>query len=467
MSRKGVIMKVSTFPSRSVRWSVVACTSVLLLMLSAFPAAAAAGDLDPTFGTGGIVLTNPGDFGWSTQIVIQPDGKIVAAGKDGGSSDSKFAVLRYNTDGSLDTTFGAAGTGIVIMDFVDKSEARGITLQPDGKIVAVGYEGADYAVIRLNADGTLDSTFGTGGIVTTDIEGQDSARSAIVRSDGTILVSGWSTSQTNGQDFSIVRYTANGSLDTRFGAGTGKVFTDFGGDDQSRAMVLQKDSKIVVGGYSKIGTGESATFQFALIRYFQAGRVDTSYGPNGDGEVLTDLNSGLPANVIRAMVIQPDGKVVVGGYVSTGGGLPRTTRSLDPDIEAPPGLPGELAIARYNVNGTLDATFGATGPGWTITDFGGSDHGRGLAMTADLKFVLAGNTSNVRGTNNSFAVARYNNNGSLDTTFGTGGMVSTDLGGTGDGARDVKIDANGNYVAAGISGGNTGFLIGLARYLSS
>ena len=456
------------------RLGSLALAGAALLVITAIPALATPGALDPTFGNGGIVTTNAGNGSWSTQIAIQSDGKIVAAGKDGGGSNSQFLVARYNGDGSLDTTFGPNHDGIYILgNGIDKSEARAVAIQSDGKILAAGYQGADYMVVRLNPDGSLDPTWGGTGIVITDISGQDSARSVIPLASGKVLVSGWSVGATTGQDFSIVRYRPDGSLDLPFGGtGTGTATTDFGGNDQARGMVVQSNGSIVVGGYSKTGTGTDAVYDFALVRYLRGGRVDTTYGPNGNGEVLTNLNAtaGM-TNVIRAVVIQPDGKVVAGGYVGVGGGLSAPAGSaLDVDDGRPPSAPAapaDWAIARYKMNGSLDPTFGTSGPGYTITDLGSSDHCRGLAMTAAGQFVTAGNTSNASGDNDDFAIARYNHDGSLDTSFGitAPGWTQTEIGGTADGARDVKIDANGNYVADGISGGFNGFLIAMARYL--
>jgi uncharacterized delta-60 repeat protein len=439
--------------------------SSLMFGLQVLPAYAAAGDLDITFGTGGKVTTNPGAKGWGNQLAIQGDGKILLTGFSGRAPLQDFALLRYNVNGSLDTTFGPNHTGIVTYDNAGKKdEARAIAIQPDGKILIGGYSGADYALLRYNSDGTLDATFGTGGIVITDIFAQDSIRAILLQPDGKIVAAGFS-GQYLAHDFSLARYNANGTLDATFGTG-GTVRTDFGADEQSRGAVLQADGKFVVAGYSKSGTGGTAFYQFAVARYNSNGSLDTTFGPDGTGKVLTSLDP--QASVIRAIVLQPDGNYIVCGYTGGGGGLPSRTAPSDPDIEVKQ-LGGDYTVARYLTNGTLDPSFGTTGTGYNTVDLGGNDHARGCALQTDGKIVLGGSTSDALDTNENFGIVRYNPDGTLDTTFGVGGIVRTDFRGKQDGARDVKIDSSGRIVAAGIAGAvaGGGFLMALARYLGS
>ncbi len=215
----------------------------------------------------------------------------------------------------------------------------------------------------------------------------------------------------------------------------------------------------------KTGTGGSAFYQFALARYNANGVLDTTFGTAGTGKVLTSLNP--QASVIRAIVLQPDGNYVVCGYLGGGGGLaPKAVVPTDPDLEDQ-GISNFVA-ARYLTNGTLDPSFGTSGPGYSETDLGGFDHGRGCALQPDGKIVLGGNTSDPTDTNENFGIVRYNPDGTLDSTFGSGGIVTpTDFGGSKDGARDVKIDASGRILAAGIAGpvANGGFNMALARYV--
>lgn len=433
-----------------------ASLTVALLFALVLPADAAAGDLDTTFSGDGIVVTNPGDHGWGNQIAIQKDGKILVGGYENNEMPlRKFAVVRYNTDGTLDSTFGNGG--IVTTDVTDGGDhARAIVLQKDGRFILGGQADFDFGLVRYNTDGSLDTTFGTGGIVTTNINGEDAIRALLVRNDGKIVAVGYS-GQVGTRNFSVARYFPNGTLDTTFGTG-GTTTIDFGNEEQSRGAAIVTGGKLVIAGYTKIGTGDTANWNWAVCRLLLNGSLDTTFGGSGTGKVVTDLGAG---DVIRALVVQTDGMLVVSGYTGLGGGAPAVGPG-DPDIEAPQGA-GDWAVGRYTANGTLDTTFGTGGV--TITDFGGSDHARGVALQSDGKIVAAGNARG--GTKDEFAVARYNTDGTLDTTFGGGdGMVITDLGAS-DGARDVKIQADGKIVAAGISGGVGGYDIAVARYLAS
>jgi uncharacterized delta-60 repeat protein len=239
------------------------------------------GTLDTTFGTNGKVTTSIGSgsvYDYAYALGIQPVGmsdvKIVVAGYSSNGSKYNFALVMYNTDGSLDTGFGAALTGIVttsIGSSYDAAHALGI--QSDGtsdfKIVVAGSSanGSKYnfALVRYNKDGSLDTTFGNNGIVTTPIGSNFDAAYAlgIQPADGSIVAAGYSGNGSN-YDFALVKYNTNGSLDTGFGAG-GIVTTPIGNDDDKAfALGIQPaDGRIVVAGYSLIGSNDD----FALVRY--------------------------------------------------------------------------------------------------------------------------------------------------------------------------------------------------------
>jgi uncharacterized delta-60 repeat protein len=458
-------MNSRLLPVRSVRKQLfTACSVALLFVVSVpLPARAAAGDLDSTFGDGGEVVTLMPDRGWADQIAIQPDGKLVVSGFDGKDNVTDFGIVRYNTDGSLDTTFGPDGTGIVITDFGGQDYARAVILQPDGKILAGGSGANDFAMARYSTDGTLDPTFGVGGKVTTDFAGsQDVIRGLVLQPDGKIVAAGFSGTNAN-FNFALARYNSDGSLDTTFGT-NGLLTTDFGAVDEGRGVVLQADGKIVVAGLTR----QSVTVgDFALARYLANGTLDTTFGTGG--KLTTDFGA---YEVARAIVLQPDGKIVAGGYSGCcGGGLPRTGQG-DADLAADglaPVSESDYAVARFNSDGSLDTTFGPDHTGKVTTDLGNTaDHARGVALQADGKIVLAGNSETLTDpTVDHFSLARYNTDGTLDTTFGTSGVVLTEIGsGQQQGARDVKVQADGKIVTAGIiqaTGG--GFNFALARYL--
>jgi uncharacterized delta-60 repeat protein len=402
-----------------------------------------AGDLDTTFDGDGKVTT---DFGGNLydraySAAIQTDGKIVVAGYssgEGGSSVHDFALARYNSDGSLDTTFD--GDGKVTTDFGgDFDGAYSVAIQGDGKIVVAGesYNGSkqfDFALARYNSNGSLDITFDGDGKVLTNFGGFDTARSVAIQSDGKIVVAGESYDGSN-RNFALARYNSDGSLDTTFDD-DGKVTTDFGENlyDRAYSAAIQTDGKIVVAGSS----ADSINEVFALARYNTNGSLDTTF--DGDGKVTTDF--GIDETLI-SVAIQTDGKIVVAGS---------TADSVNDDF----------ALARYNSDGSLDTTFDDDGK--VTTDFGGNlyDRAYSAAIQTDGKIVVAGYSSGEGGSSvHDFALARYNSDGSLDTTFDGDGKVTTDFGGDlYDSAYSVAIQSDGKILVAGQSKGD----FALSRY---
>ncbi|TMA81131.1 MAG: hypothetical protein E6J77_17415, partial [Deltaproteobacteria bacterium] len=235
-----------------------------------------AGALDPTFGSGGKVLTDLGGNDEVFALLVQPDGRLVAAGVSDVAGSFDFALARYNPDGTLDATFGAAGQVVTdfgpafvgsdpsncalpIADFHGADVAFALALQPDGKLVAAGVSTGDFALARYNADGSLDTTFGTCGRVVTDFAGDDAAASAlVVQPDGKLVAAG-RRSVASHTSFSLARYASDGTLDPIFGAG-GRVVTEVGADAEGSALVLQPDDgRLIVAG--------AADGDFALARY--------------------------------------------------------------------------------------------------------------------------------------------------------------------------------------------------------
>jgi len=403
-----------------------------------------AGDLDRTFRGAGKVTT---DFGYNEEmraVAIQADGKIVAAG----CIPTAFALARYTPDGTLDSSFG--GDGRVTTDLTRRGGdcALGVAIQTDGKIVAAGHSGfggpnGKFAVVRYNADGTLDTTFGGDGRVTTDFTPDaDVASRVIIQTDGKIVAAGQSGVLGTNTMFAVIRYQPDGTLDTTFG-GDGRVTTDFTrGEDGANAVAIQADGKIVAAGC--IPTAFGITTGFALARYTPDGTLDSSFG--GGGRVTTDLTR-RGGDCALGVAIQTDGKIVAAGHSGFGG----------PN--------GKVAVVRYNSDGTLDTTFG--GDGIVITPLTPKgDSASDLAIQTDMKIVVAGQ-SGVLGTNTMFAVIRYQPDGTLDTTFGGDGRVTTDFTPNADFASGLVLQTDGKIVVAGSSdylGTHDGFA--LARYLS-
>jgi uncharacterized delta-60 repeat protein len=402
------------------------------------PAWAADGDLDTTFDTDGKVTTAVGSgTDAAKSVVLQSDGKIVAAGNSSNGTNDDFAVVRYNVDGSLDTTFDTDGKVTTAVGSGD-DVAYSVVLQSDGKIVAAGYsyDGSnyDFAVVRYNTNGSLDTTFDTDGKVTTAVgSGTDVAYSVVLQSDGKIVVAGYSYNGTN-NDFAVVRYNTNGSLDTTFDT-DGKVTTAIGsGTDAANSVVLQSDGKIVATGYSYNGSNHD----FAVVRYNTNGSLDTTF--DTDGKVTTAV--GLGDDLAYSVVLQSDGKIVVAGYSSNGSDY-------------------VFAVVRYNIDGSLDTTFDTDGKVTTAIG-SGTDVAYSVVLQSDGKIVAAGYSNN--GTNVDFAVVRYNTNGSLDTTFDTDGKVTTAVGLGGDAAYSVVLQSDGKIVAAGYSHNGTNDDFAVVRY---
>jgi uncharacterized delta-60 repeat protein len=344
-------------------------------------------------------------------VAIQADGKIVA---DGRARFTDFALARYEVDGSLDTSL--TGDGKQRTDFGGPDRANGVTLQDDGKIVAAGFGGGtdDFALARYNPNGTLDASFSRNGKQTTDFGGPDGASAMALQADGKIVAVGFADVTGNDNDFALARYNPDGSLDPSF-SGDGKQTTDFGGRfDGATAAALQGDGKIVV-----VGSGGPNGNDFALARYNSAGGLDTSF--SGDGKETTGFSGGG-----RGVAIQPNGKFVVVG-----------------------GNGGIFALARYNLDGSLDTSFSSDGK--QETSFGGAAFANGVAIQANGKIVAVGNTYDTTTDHTDFALAQYNPNGSLDSTFSGDGKQTTDFG-TDDGAAGVELQGDGKIVAAGTGG---------------
>ncbi|NIQ77219.1 MAG: DUF2341 domain-containing protein, partial [Anaerolineae bacterium] len=385
------------------------------------------GNPDTSFDTDGKVTTDVSsltDIAYG--VAIQTDGKIVAVGAAQGVESVDFAVVRYTSNGTLDTTFGNGGK--VITDIAGyQDQANAVAIQDDGKIVVAGWARMDsvimdydFVVVRYDTDGSLDPSFGTGGIVTTyfGIDDYSQGNAVAIQDDGKIVVAGLTVGF--GRDFAVVRYTSNGTLDTSFGSG-GKQTTDFGLDqDIAYAVAIQDDGKIVVAGSASVGNQS-----WAVARYNASGGLDTSFGSSG--RVVVDF-SGSTAEEARGVAIQDDGKIVAAGFTHEGI------------------LPGydRFAVARCETDGSPDTSFDTDGK--ATTDFGATTNAKGqaVALQPDGKIVVAGY---VEGANSNFAVVRYTSNGTLDTSFDTDGKVTTDFTGISDYGYAVVLQTLGQTLS--------------------
>jgi len=431
---------------------------ILTLFASVQMAQATDGDLDPTFGTGGMVTT---DLNRSTDIAnavaIQADGKLVVVGqtyKNNDFSNEDFVVTRYNTDGTLDTTFGNGGR--VRTDFPGLAAVpSSVVIQADGKIVVAG--GAfplftflgNFELVRYNSNGSLDRSFGNGGIVTTTFPEGSYAFDVALQSDGKIVAAGtvfvdFNPGDLSDTDFALARYNSDGSLDTTFGSG-GTVTTDFfGNEDDAFSILIQPDGKIVAVG----SANDPATFyDFAAARYLSNGTIDTTFGVAG--KVSTDFGD-QNFDRARSAALQADGKIVAAGFaISQNGGVQN------------------FAVARYTSNGVLDTTF--SGDGKTQIDFGNCCQSATKVLLQSNGKIIAVGGSNGESSEDDFLLARLNSRGSLDNTFGIGGKVRTSFGDLNGGANGAALQSDGKIVAVGFQAtfSNQFSNFALARYLDA
>jgi uncharacterized delta-60 repeat protein len=427
-------------PTRYLRHRLVALLGAAAFVITtASLVTAAPGDLDPTFDGDGKVTTQIDVSNAARGVAIQADGKIVAAGVAScppcaPATPPDFALTRYNRDGSLDTAFD--GDGKVTTDFAaGADEAFAVAIQGDGKIVAAGsaaISGVDFALARYNSDGSLDPTFDGDGKVTTNYGvGSSQVKAVAIQADGKIVAAGYGSS--NAFDFFLARYNSNGSLDPGFGNGGRVTFLGFGSNNnQANGVAIQADGKIVAAGCTSCS---SSAGNFALVRLNPNGSHDGTF--DGEGLARTDFMSG--EDQANDVAIQADGKIVTAGFASV---------SFDKTF----------ALARYNVDGSLDPSF--DGDGRATTQFGSGDRAGELAIQRDGKIVAAGVACAFCFAGSDFGLARYNIDGSLDTTFSGDGKVMTDFGFANDQASAVALQGDGKIVAAGVADGD----FALARY---
>lgn len=363
------------------------------------------GSLDLTFNGSGMVTTdNAGQSDFAMALALQPDGKILVAGYTSNGTDNDFLLLRYNGDGTPDVSFN--GTGMVVTAVGDGDDlASSIALQNDGRIVVAGtaWNGNDndFAVVRYTSTGALDTSFNSTGKVVTDFGSQvsESANGVVVSSNGRIVVVG--TSEAGGTNLAC--YTGSGALDSSFNS-TGLVTTSNGMN--VKAVALQADGKIVVTGVTYNGSDND----FTLMRYTDAGDLDTTFGGTGSVDTNFGVNS---YDDPGGLVIQGDGKIVVAGRSSSAGAA-------------------TFALARYDSLGALDVTFGNGGK--VNQSFGSYEQGANAVALQDDGKILAAGLAGVSGSEG-FAVARYLGDGpgmAVNQVLGGNvfdGLTTADIGG--------------------------------------
>ncbi len=401
----------------------------LILSLWTNPSYAGPGELDPTFGVGGIVTSqivqHPYSL-WANSLRVQPDGKILiggnlnAPGGDGENYDASFFIARYTAEGSPDQSFGTAGKLVAPFDFGGDIVGNDIALQPDGKIIAVGSGNSlsRFVVHRYNPDGTIDLSFGTGGRSVTQVgASSQAALRVVVQPDGKIVVGGFSyLSWPNLAAFVAIRYNPDGSQDASFGT-NGVVTTSFDGFHQEvrlDAVLLPPGGDIVLVGASRVS---GTTYGIALIRYNEDGSLDSGFGANGK---IIHRVSGVETIALDG-VVQLGGKIVVAGSTYN------------------------RFVMRFNSDGSLDQSF-ASGGIFTMANGTGFYAGERLAMQADGRIFGVGYGWN--GTEMGLGAMRLRPNGLPDPSFGSNGRVVTAIG-SGDFNRAIgcAIQPDGKMLA--------------------
>lgn len=415
----------------------------LIILLLTFSSSHLFTQPDPTFGSSGIMIT-PLSVGYDSGygLAIQPDGKIVVSGERQNGTvegDYDIFVARYNSDGTLDASFGTGGVAVTAIGG-GWDLAGSVLVQPDGKIVACGggWNGTKYrfVAVRYQANGIHDQSFGNGGIAMFGMGGvQDNAWECAIQADGKIILTG-PTKNSGNWDFGMARLNPDGTLDNSFG-NSGKVITTVtSGDDFSWSVALQSDGKILLGG-------QSGTPAFALARYNADGSLDNSFGAGG----LVTTSIGGAACDGRVVKVQPDGKILLGGGSALAGN-------------------DDFAIVRYNPDGSLDGSFGVGGM-VVIPVAEGADVFWDLALEpGNGKIILAGYGINPANGTYDFALVRLKANGQPDASFAPNGIVMTPIGAGNDFGINVELQSDGKIVMTGAAVGAS-YDVAVARFLNT
>lgn len=392
------------------------------------------GDIDTTFGVDGITQTNPTVYAKDQLAGIgrQSDGKIIVGGSNYISfptASYSYILIRYNSDGTIDTSFGTEGTGIVTTDAPSASEEEGcgLAVQDDDKIILVGscYESATYSdivVIRYNSDGTLDTTFNDDGIVRTNITDcgetkcSDEAQTVVPAGGGNIVVAG---STLDRRDMLVLRYDGSGNLDTTFNAKGYRIisFSSASSSEVAYAAARQNDGKIILAGTSASNA--------AIVRINTDGSLDGTFGTGGS--VIQDFQG--KSDTFNDAEIQADGKIV-----AVGNGVY--------------GSDSDIIIRRYESNGLVDNSFNQ-GQWLYAGVIGHDDAGTSVGIQSDGKILIGGMAYYNKTGKNSFLVLRVNENGVPDKSFGSKSIFIKSIDNFDSGVTDLLVLPSGSIVACG------------------
>ncbi len=421
--------------------------------------------LDSSFGKDGVASTPlaAADGDRLLSVIVGKDGEIYGVGFVATAGDQAMAVARVKVDGTLDTTFSDDGFATVNVAPGGKAveTSRGIAVQSTGKVVVAGVfehdpaaaddaaRDSDIAISRFDATGKLDTTFGTAGttkvdlstglilppaagaITTTNSVVGDTMYGLTVLPDNRLVAVGARPNPGEGRtdlDWALMMFTADGALDPTFADGGVLIIDVNGGNESPRQAVVQPDGKIVMSGYTR-NTATPPVVVPSLVRVLPNGTLDPSFGTNGIAQAQL-----LPA-VAEAYEVGMQGDA----YVITGYGRATAEEKVD------------LIAARFTADGTWDKTFGTDGL-VRIDIAAEDDRGRDLVALPDGRILIAG-SGKPDATNINAMLVLLEEDGALDTGFGTGGILQVDLGGPSDSFFGVSLTADGKHaIVAGYKG---------------
>ncbi len=405
------------------------------------------GDLDPTFGNEGKVVSPIGDDYYLVDVIqsiaVQPDGKIIAAGSSRESSQKRFTFVRYNQDGSLDDTFGNNGVAIFTPNNIYGNFIMGVEILPDGKIVGGGYvyDGsvASPAIIKLNEDGSLDETFGDGGMVFDSYSGHSvQVEQMKLQNDGKIVLAGYYDTQ-----IMTLRYNADGTIDQSYG-NNGLCVLSVGNASYTKGLAIQDDNKAVVCGFYYNGGPN----KWAIVRINENGTPDETFGDNG--QVLLSIGSNVDfANTVE---IQDDGKILVGGHTW---------------VADTPYLEYYFAVARLESNGTLDKKFGDNGIAIQYLEAEGENYINDIVVAPVSKNIyVAFTVVSEPGEYSNMGVMCMSENGVLNESFGSNGYASININNATNNAKSLAMQNDGKLVLGGEAIATNGCPFALARFIT-
>lgn len=395
--------------------------------------------LDPSFGNNGIVITDiagKGDQGRA--LLIQPDGKIIIGG-----FSNNFSLVRYYPNGSIDSSFGINGKVITHLS-TNASKCYSLILQSDGKILAGGVDYSYipfFAIARYKPDGIVDSSFGVNGVARVNFGGSDAIiYSMAIQPDGKIVVGGYSHKSVSNFDceFAFARFQSNGILDTSFGNG-GRVVTDLSiGDDECEKIAIQPDGKILAVGFGTEDIYSNQGYNFIIVRYNSNGKLDSTFNSDGITSIdFSDYGESSSVDFPGALTLLSNGKILVGGDTH--------------------GIPG---LARLNADGSLDGSFGLNGK---VPPFNGGFGPITTMIGLQDNSIIA--TANING---DFGLLKYKQNGTLDSSFGIAGYITTDIGAS-DYSTASMFQSDKKLVVSGFSGfgytDNDSYDFAMVRYI--